>query len=690
MASSNILEIPATLAPRPSPLNLPELLHQIFYYFDDYELTRHVLPVCRLWFLLHQHHIARQTHFDETQPQEDLEKVILGLPWATRLYWSAGSITKATRVQQRRYRRQITAALKEKHDNFVDNRFLRFRPVTGDGKVINNCHYIGEGGYYNYGTGGLDGLVQGSMAPLRELQVIGRVNYEGRVLPLLPFLSTLQRLQLRLTSYSMDLGGLLEAMPLLETLEIRGHSAISDEIGNTSWLRHQEAKPSLLRSITFGEVGFPQASIEVLLTLSPLLKEVKLFDVSMSGPMNSSHLLEHIRSLALPLEQLYISIHDEPMTPEFLSRLMEICPLKDEFFSWDFPLEIVQVVQQLPNTITTLELAGPGKCRPDSTLHQYLCSSPQLLHLRAPGIEYLVNHMDIHHRLSDTNTSRFENIPATGQPGVWACSNLQTLHLGIHSISGANSQDPLFKEQGRVLFGYISRVTPRLHDLSLTLSRYLTTNDDPPRLCLESGLCLLARLTKLERLRIGGELSRQAIMPEDVEWMLQSGHSLEARARRRALMNLWEKQIKDESKQEDVQQQPQHQHGRLVTVWRRLMKTKSKKQDVQPQPQQQRQQGSQYQQQQQDVHQQQQQQNGEHQQQLHNQDEVIVVLSELAVQLQDLGRLVDVGKMIEEMDSKDGFSYWPELRRVSIFSDGEFGFSVERECQRELARLEQA
>ncbi|KAG0287589.1 hypothetical protein BGZ96_008499 [Linnemannia gamsii] len=683
MVPSEISGIPETLTPRPSPLNIPELLHHIFNCLDDYELTRYVLPVCRLWFLLHQHRIAREAKFDESQPQDDLEQVILGLPWATRLCWSAGSIKMATRVQQRRYRRQITATLKDKHDNFKDNRFLRFRPVTGDGKVINNSHYIGEGGYYNYGTGGLDGLLQGSMAPLRELQVIGRMAYEGRVAPLLPFLSTLQRLQLRLDSYYLNLGELMEAMPSLEMLDIRASSARSEPLGNTFWMRNHECKPSLLRSLIFGEVGFPQANIEALLTMSPHLRELKLFDVSMSGdsPVDSSRLLNHIRSLSLPLKQLYISIHEEPMTPEFLSRLIEICPLKDEFISWDFPLEISQVVQQSQNTITTLELAGPGKCEPVSTLHRYLCSSPQLLHLRAPGIEYLVNHMDIHHLLSDTNTSRFKNIPETDQPQIWACSNLQTLHLGIHSISGATPQDPLFDEQGRVLFGYISRVTPHLRDLSLILSQCLTRNGDLPTLRLESGLCLLARLTKLERLRIGGELSRQAIVPEDVEWMLQSGHSLEARARRRALVNLWNKQVKDESDQQDARPQRHQRRRRLITLWNKLIKKESKQVDIKPQPQQQ----------QQDNHQQQQhQQNVVHQQQLDKEDELNVVPNEQTIQLQDLGRLVDVEEMVEEMDSKDGFSYWSELTRVSIFSDSEFGLSVERECQRELARLEQA
>jgi hypothetical protein len=585
----------------------------------------------------------------------------------------------------------MTAALKAKYDDFADNRFLRFRPVTEDGKVVNNHQYVGEGGFYTYGAGGLDGLLQGSMAPLRELQVLGNIGYDGRVVALLPFLSTLQRLELRLKGGYIDLGGMMKALPSLEALDIRGNSTIHGDLGSAHLKILRGGKPLLLRSIIFGEVRFPQASIESMLTTSPHLRELKLFDVSMGNysfviggtAVDSPRLLSHIRSLSLPLEQLYISIHEEQMTPEFLSRLIEICPLKDEFVSWDFPLNVIQVIRQQPNNITTLELAAPGKCGPDSTLHQYLCSSPHLLHLRAPMIEYLVNHMDIHYRLSDTNTSRFKDTPSIGQPRLWVCSNLQTLHLGIHSISGAAPQDPLFNEQGRVLFGYISRVTPRLRDLSLTLSRYLTTNGDPPRLRLESGLCLLARLTRLESLRIRGELSRQAVVPEDVEWMLQSGHSLEMRARRQALMSLWDTHIETESNHQDTQppQQPQQQHQQS--------RHHQQQQEVVLQEQHQQNGEHQQQQHQNGEHQQQLQDNGGHQQQLQEREEAIVVPSELTDQLQDLGRLVDVKKMVEEMDSKDGFSYWSELKRVSIFSDSEFGVTVERECQRELTRLGQ-
>ncbi|KAG9072917.1 hypothetical protein KI688_000698 [Linnemannia hyalina] len=700
MASDNP-GIPETLALRPSPLNIPELLHQIFYFFDDFELTRHVLPVCRLWFLLNQHLIAREAHFDETQPSEELEQVILGLPWATRLCWGGGVIRKATRVQQRRYRRQVTAVLKDKHDDFMDKRFLRFRPVKGDGMVVGN-HHIGEGGFYRYGSGGLDGLVQGSKAPLRELLVCGSISYLARVEPLLPLLSTLRRLELRFASGYLDLNVLFRGAPSLEALDIRCHATLIGDLWGKLFNQFRGEQPLLLRSIIFGHVQFPQAGVEAMVSMSPQLRELVLFDIAMTNyswtgkktrnfPLK---LLDHIQSLSLPLERLYISDREDPMTPEFLSHQLKICPLKGEFFTWDLTLDVIQVIQQIPNIITTLEIAAPGQCGLDSTLHNYLCSSPHLLHLRAPKIEYQVNRMDFHRRLSDTNTTRFHRFPALGQPQIWACSNLQTLHLGIYSFGDSPPLDPTFNEQGRVLFGYIPRVTPRLQELCLNLSPHLSSNGASPRLCLESGLCLLTKLTRLVKLRVAGELTRQVNVPEDIEWMLQSGHSLEMRARRRTIVAGWDAQIEEEARKLDVQQLELHQQQEDVQQQQEQNGDGQQQQQNGHHPQQQhigpqQQQNGQHQEQNGQL--QQQRQNGQQQQrqqqQQQQQEEAPVISSELAEQLQNLGRLKDVMMMIEEMDSKEGFPYWSELRRVSLFSDSEFGLPVERECQMELARL---
>ncbi|KAF9097513.1 hypothetical protein BGX23_008591 [Mortierella sp. AD031] len=50
--------------------------------------------------------------------------------------------------------------------------------------------------------------------------------------------------------------------------------------------------------------------------------------------------------------------------------------------------------------------------------------------------------------------------------------------------------------------------------------------------------------------------------------------------------------------------------------------------------------------------------------------------------LRELGLIVDVKKVLEEMDSTEDYQCWPEIRRASIFSGNPFGFPLEREHQR--------
>lgn len=403
---------------------------------------------------------------------------------------------------------------------------------------------MGDNGYYTYGMGGLEGLVQGPTAPLRELLVEGLVDYNHRVDPLFPYLSTLRRLELRIEG-CLDMPKLLAACPSLEALHIQGNVVFNTHSDRDILEARGKDAPILLRTLILGHVRYEQKSLEALLSLCTHLQELKLFRLTIGPyswytnivPADYARLLTHIRSLSLPLEKLYVSINEEEMTGEMQSRLLEMVPVKNEFFTWDFPLDVIQVVrQQAQNTITTLDLVGtPLKCGPDSTLHRYLCSSPHLLHLRAVRCEYLVNHMDLHRRLSDSNGPEFENIPAPWEPRIWACSKLETLHVGSRSIGNAGTQGPApqLSEQTRILFGYLSRVTPRLRDLHLYCGPYPNT-----QLTLESGLCLLARLRKLERLKITSFPGPECKRAEDLEWMMKGGHSPEMRAKRLSLIHI--------------------------------------------------------------------------------------------------------------------------------------------------------
>jgi len=79
----------------------------------------------------------------------------------------------------------------------------------------------------------------------------------------------------------------------------------------------------------------------------------------------------------------------------------------------------------------------------------------------------------------------------TDSTKFWACRGLKTLSMRL-------GPKPTFWH-GHV-FGYLSRVCPRLEDLSLSMNHCQA-------LALESGLCLLTRLQSLERLSIHTDMS---------------------------------------------------------------------------------------------------------------------------------------------------------------------------------------
>ncbi|KAF9986742.1 hypothetical protein BGZ65_006444, partial [Modicella reniformis] len=217
------------------------------------------------------------------------------------------------------------------------------------------------------------------------------------------------------------------------------------------------------------------------------------------------------------------------------------------------------------NHLTTLEIQT--KCDSTTTqadlelaqaLHFFLCSSPLLVHLKAPKVIYLTEYLNFSpHPLlvaeepcaadgkSDKSWSSAErpiidfwnlysnddngsnnteeekekeleeeqerkreplfsssSLSGSGQPQpqqqpqqqpcrpIWACRGLQTLHItfqsSVYDFSPTN--------RARVVFGYLSLVCPQLRDLWIRHQKL--------DLGLEGGMCMLARLRWLERLRI--------------------------------------------------------------------------------------------------------------------------------------------------------------------------------------------
>ena len=192
------------------------------------------------------------------------------------------------------------------------------------------------------------------------------------------------------------------------------------------------------------------------------------------------------------------------------------------------------------NVVTTLELywRHTNECSTSSwLLHQFMCRSRHLLHVRTTNIAFQFEHLDLHRR-APTNGSTDTTSVLTG---VWACTNLRTLHLELH---GHNQSQLTHPTNTRIVFGYISTVCPHLQDLQLVISKICKTRTgglyiNTPSMRLQGGFILLTRLKYLERLYIN------FIQPTEserihVNWMVPSGRTAEFRKKRRAIMVSWE------------------------------------------------------------------------------------------------------------------------------------------------------
>lgn len=191
-----------------------------------------------------------------------------------------------------------------------------------------------------------------------------------------------------------------------------------------------------------------------------------------------------------------------------------------------------QCLQKLPTVVTTQNLVIKSVNQPNKglTLHQFLCESLHLLHLKVSQSFCLVERMDLFGRwmpLPDT-----ERMPTVNQVSGWY-RQLQSLHIEFHNLGPSDRQ--LSPTRCRVLFGYISRLCPNLRDLEIW------EPENIPGLFLElaGGLCLLTSLRLLENFCIGFGKNPQILKPRDARWLTDSGRSATSKQERRHGMGSW-------------------------------------------------------------------------------------------------------------------------------------------------------
>jgi hypothetical protein len=617
-----------------------EILERIFSYLDEFTCKQTAILVCRKWFLINRLRSTREVVLGSFMSSSKFDRILARVSGASQLsFYVFPDVTTSTQEQ---HRRKLVMALQRNYARQI-KRQKRHRK-------LDNLAQWADGAT-------LERLLD---RPLEELNLIGYVQPELTLPPVLPYLSCLLRLHLRISGGAViKVADIVQACPILQELYIGiGQVSWSDlavELPRP-WLPSrngsEQGSPLALRSLVLEDVCFPQATLESFLAVTPQLTVLKLINlVSENLPHEELPEWEHLeynwhkfskrlKDLQLPLKTFHYSVSDRPMKDDEIQEMLLVCRGSTEWTipSADVTLAMIVNIKASQNVLTSLELFGSDRSNIvlQRALHHYLCDSPHLLHLKAPRAAFLVEHLDLHHRGKFAYSKQevrgnISQSVAWGhiRPGVWACRKLLTLHMEFHSL-----EQPLLSSAvtTRILFGYIARVLPRLRDLFIDTAEHHFRGDMafPVQLNmqLEGGLCLLAKLKDLERLWIGSYERQLQCSLSDLNWMTPSGQSKKYREKRQATLERLDGWLDEERRLELAAAKAVFEEGEdLSTSWAKVEPT-------------------------------------------------------LKLELHHLGMFLDVKRTVSEMISARNSQCWPIMRRLSLFCLYDIGRRPEMELER--------
>ncbi|KAK3845696.1 MAG: hypothetical protein J3R72DRAFT_520864 [Linnemannia gamsii] len=502
-----------------SPLDIPELLSKIHSFLDNHTIQHSVIHVCRQWFLINRHRIRRELIWEYHYQNECMERVLPSLPFIERVDLFFRSVTG----QQQEY------------------------PDADSDLVRNQSTAITKHALFE-------------PTPILEFSISGTYP-NTRLYELMPFLSNVTRLRVeQRMKHHVYPDQIFRGCPHLLSLYVGSGSQVEMF---REWLPlppdQQHSLPLL--SLVLDNAYLKQAKLEEFLQFTPNLTELQLSNLSIKGltaiaedgMYDCKRLIKCVKRLRVPLKTFHFSVYEQ-------SRQSRDCLVDEELFrsicqdsrEWSFATgdmtpQLMRNIGYLPNTITTLNMVNRNTVFCDSTskLHQFLCTSPQLLHLRIPKTAYRISYMDLYHRIpsalvGDRSRAALEaEASRNPDPGVWACRRLQTLHIAFEISPGMNCQ--FRAEHSRIVFGYIAKVCPELRELVMQVPNY-RHGHLVKRYELAGGFCLLAGLKYLERLRMGCAVSSNLTNLYDLDWMAlprRTEHTKNNQEVRRKIIAQW-------------------------------------------------------------------------------------------------------------------------------------------------------
>ncbi|KAK3819406.1 MAG: hypothetical protein JOS17DRAFT_756357 [Linnemannia elongata] len=595
---------PNTSLPTSPIFNITEILEIIFSFLDDYSIRRSVLLVCQLWYHLNNHRVLREVRWDWRWKRHKLETALARLPGARSFTCTCmalfGEVDDVIFTIMNALRQQSTL-----YQNLLDK---QSRPQQQQ--------QLQQRGTWKQLW--RRDLVLSNISPLRELELFSfrfpGDNINGNMFRFPATLTSLKFTGGVHAGTIFWIDQILTDCPLLEVFHACSGGPI---LVNGPWVppTHNRAQPLRLQSLVLQNAKLDQDGLEDLLSITPLLEELRLtellegtgsiFTYLPDSRYDWNRLYQCLMTLNLPLRSVQFTVHygGQMTNAQIRQRMIELCPRNTTYTEWFFsPMDITATLLQeltlIHNNVTVLELCVP-RVSPRTfaactlgrftegmqLLHQYLCESPNLVRLKCLNGAILLESLDLYNRARYTDlalgpdhewSQRPESttVSKSQKKQVWACRNLRSLEVEVHSHGYERLIWPV---QSRILFGYIAAVCPKLEELDLKLPSYCQqrgatapTRRTELHVRLEGGLCLLAKMEYLRTLKlergIGGAQDEESnIQKFDISWITLEGLNLKKhRVQRRQAIAQWTQNLETERQLEEkyeLSTEPQQQQG---------------------------------------------------------------------------------------------------------------------------------
>ncbi|KAG9068259.1 hypothetical protein KI688_011854 [Linnemannia hyalina] len=499
----------ATAPPTPHRvLSIPELLAHIFAFLSPYAVIQYASLVCHDWL--------------------DVSRRLCPLPPVVAT-WSA-NLGRGERLEL------LTKILPDaKVLRIVSSKpymtLVRKSFHGNDGvwqELFNQVQNVSEGS----GLAKISRLVFEGYQPT-ETRVQARM--ESLFKCSVPFASRLQEVRIenlsKSSQTSFELDFILDACPMLRELSLAGRTneaAVQVVLSkdHTLWTRTASDRPLALQSLTMKDILVSQLLLDTVTGASPDLVKLELFSLYLgrlnakTGKVNAEPLrriafLHHIGQSCPRLEFVQVSF----CGTNYLANEMNV--FRSTFVSvpnWSFsrgdlfndslmdfllPRGPAEIQVAALSCLRGLEIHKEGNSAGiHKALHAYLISplAATLVHLKIMGANYPLSYFE----------SGF-----LAPENAWTCKGLQTLHLLSHHESdvlspNGVSQGPANLWLSRHIFIGLTGAFLKMKDLRI----------DCPNIdfSLEGGMCLLRRMSDLERLRVKSMREGQ-FTERDLAWL---------------------------------------------------------------------------------------------------------------------------------------------------------------------------